>query len=410
MRNLKYILSTLQGINRNLVIVLVLTFAFTACVQEEPYSPYESNAAVRYTIVAYQSTTLSGATNGDPALSWQLKVTEGNEFCSVETPIGRVGKPFSLKFANNDSGEKRTAEVEITFSDGFSKTFTIRQLAKTAHPAYDRAWGEQPDFKDDGSTTVYKSYYTNTVTGEKIRNYSICYDTEKLVSHWVAYPVHSCYLGNSGRTDRWSFDDYYYTPSGSGYKAEYIPTEPVIPQSQQWVMTSTYGGGYARGHILPSASRLSNYNTNAQTFYSTNIMPQAYDFNGGAWLQIENKVRDWKCNDTLFVVTGTLFEGTNGTLTKNDRTVTIPSHCYKVLLRTKSGRSGKNIMDITSADELQCIGFLYKNSNSETRSPRNAAVSVSEIENRTGFVFFRNLDPSIALEVKSQKNLSDWGL
>ena len=242
-----------------------------------------------------------------------------------------------------------------------------------------------------------------------MRNYSVCYDTEKLVSHWVAYSVHNCYLGSSGRTDRWSFDDYYYTQSGSGYTAKYIPTEPVIPQSQQWVMSSTYGGGYARGHILPSASRLNNYNTNAQTFYSTNIMPQEYDFNGGAWLQIENKVRDLRCPDTLYVVTGTLFERAMGTITKNGRTVTIPSHAYKLLLRTKSGRSGKHILEINSADELMCIGFIFSNDETGAKtSLSSAAVSVAEIERRSGFKFFRNLAPEIADEVKAQKNLKDW--
>ena len=38
-----------------------------------------------------------------------------------------------------------------------------------------------------------------------------------------------------------------------------------------------------------------------------------------------------------------------------------------------------------------------------------AVVSVAEIERRTGFKFFRNLDPKIADKVKQQKNLSAWG-
>ena len=34
--------------------------------------------------------------------------------------------------------------------------------------------------------------------------------------------------------------------------------------------------------------------------------------------------------------------------------------------------------------------------------------SVKEIEELTGFKFFRNLDPAVADAVKSQKNLADW--
>ena len=89
----------------------------------------------------------------------------------------------------------------------------------------------------------------------------------------------------------------------------------------------------------------------------------------------------------------------------------MPSHCYKLVLRTKSGNTRKHISDITSADELKCIGFLYENDNSEKNTtPAQAAVSVAEIERRSGFKFFRNLNPAIADEVKAQKNLKDWGL
>ena len=88
----------------------------------------------------------------------------------------------------------------------------------------------------------------------------------------------------------------------------------------------------------------------------------------------------------------------------------MPSHCFKILLRTKSGNTKKNISDIKSADELMCIGFLFENNENGTNSSlKNAAISVAEIERRSGFSFYRNLDPEIADEVKSQKNFSAWG-
>ena len=34
--------------------------------------------------------------------------------------------------------------------------------------------------------------------------------------------------------------------------------------------------------------------------------------------------------------------------------------------------------------------------------------TMKEIEELTGFKFFRNLDPAVADAVKSQKNLADW--
>lgn len=37
-----------------------------------------------------------------------------------------------------------------------------------------------------------------------------------------------------------------------------------------------------------------------------------------------------------------------------------------------------------------------------------AACTVKEIEEQTGFKFFQNLDPAVADAVKEQKKISDW--
>ncbi|MBQ5648149.1 MAG: DNA/RNA non-specific endonuclease [Alistipes sp.] len=114
------------------------------------------------------------------------------------------------------------------------------------------------------------------------------------------------------------------------------------------------------------------------------------------------------CADTLFVVVGTLFEN-NKTISKNGRTISVPSHCFKMLLRTKKGNTKKNISDVKSADELMCIGFIFENNaTGANTSLSNAATTVAEIERRSGFSFYRNLDPAIADKVKSQCNFSEW--
>lgn len=412
----------LKSINRNVTIVLVLIFAFAGCSEEElPWSPYPSKATIAYSTINFDQTSVSGTTVGDSRFSWSLAVEEGSAFCRAKATSGQVGTSFTLLFDRNDGAtSSRTAKATITFTNGYTRTFVIEQLGESSNGEFERAWGEQPDYKSNAAY-AYKTYFTTLRNGQRVRNYSICYDTEKLVSHWVAYPLHKIYTdrgtykaGNSnGRTDAWAFDDAVceYISSSPYYRVvEYDYTDPVIPQSQQWYATATYGGGYARGHMLPSASRYNTFNTNAQTFYSTNIMPQAYDFNGGSWSNLEIKVRSWACADTLYVVVGTLFEGTKK-LTKSGRTTLVPSHAFKLVLRTKSGTTGKRLQDITSASELKCIGFLYENSNSEEETtPAEAAISVADIERRSGFKFFRNLNPKVADEVKAQKSLSDWGI
>ena len=433
----KNILTLFKSINHSTIAMLVLAFSFTACVQPE-YDPLagllNSNATIESEIVSSNATTVSGTTFGNNSLLWVLQVLQGSDFCTIPTPTGSVGSAFSIRLNTNASGEERLAKVRITFTDGYTKEFSIRQLAETENMEYDHPWAEQPGYRE-GASLIHKTYYTTLSDNRRVRNFSICYDTDKMCSRWVAYPAHSIYTNGrnyevggttAGRTNAWAFDDavtqYKYSSNWSNayeivskYDASLdtydTHTNPIIPQSRQAniVGSNGFGSGWARGHMLPSADRYNTWNTNAQTCYATNIMVQQYDFNGDSWGNLENKVRTRICSDTLYVVVGTLFEN-NKTVNRYNRVVSVPSHCFKLLLRTKNGNTKKHIANIKSADELMCIGFIFENSaTGASTSLSSAAVSVAELERRSGFTFFRNLDPSIADEVKSQKDFSAWG-
>ena len=411
----------------------MLAFSFTACIESD-WSPYKSKAEIYSTLLTSQASTVSGSTVGDPSLLWVLQVLQGKDFCSATIASGSVGQNFMLKFTANNTDSERVAKVRITFTDGYAAEFTIRQLAATDNMEYDRPWAEQPEYKE-GVSLLHKTYYTTLSDNRRVRNFSICYDTDKICSRWVAYPAHSLYTSGrnyevggttAGRTNAWAFDDavsqYKYSSSWSNayeivstYVSEIDTydtyTNPIIPQSKQAniVGSNGFGYGYARGHMLPSADRYNTWNTNAQTCYATNIMVQDYDFNSASWGTLENKVRTKVCADTLYVVVGTLFENSTK-ISKNGRTISVPSHCFKLLLRTKNGNTKKHISEIKSADDLRCIGFLFENNATGANTDlKDAAVSVAEIERRSGFKFFRNLDPSIEEAVKSQNDFSAWG-
>lgn len=307
---------------------------------------------------------------------------------------------------------------------------------ETPTSKYNREWAEQPE-KKEHDHYLHKTYYATLMDGKRVRNFSVCYDTVKMCSRWVAYPGHSVYRkwgsyqvgenNNSGRTNAWAFDDAVtqYAPHTDYNQAYSIVSkydsktdaydtakEPVIPHRRQAdiCFTNGFGWGWARGHMLPSSQRYNTWENNAQTCYATNIMVQQYDFNSGSWADVEALERNKNCSDTLYVVVGTLFED-NKTISRFGRTIGVPTHCYKLLLRTKSGNTSKAIKDVTSADELICIGFLYKNSEaSKNTATTAAATSVAEIEKRSGFKFFQNLNPAIADKVKAQNKPSDWGL
>jgi endonuclease G len=137
------------------------------------------------------------------------------------------------------------------------------------------------------------------------------------------------------------------------------------------------------------------------------MTPQLDRLNQDMWAQLETKVRNNRCSDTLYVVTGAYFGSGAGTTTDGaDNTVPIPTHYYKVLLRTKSGNSKKAIKEC-SADELISIGFwVEQKSYGNIAPPASICTTVKEIEQKTGFTFF----PSVAASVKEQNNPTQWGI
>lgn len=311
---------------------------------------------------------------------------------------GTVGIPLIIYLSRNEGDEDRSATIVVGVSGQPVITLTLQQLAYSPTAFFDRRWGEQPAYRQN-DTYIYKTYYTTLTRGGHVRNYSICFDKAKRVSHWVAYPLTTNYVEPSvARTNRWAYD-----PNNQ---------QPVILQSEQSNVVRAFGPDAARGHQCPSADRYSNEATNAMTFYATNIMPQNHNFNEVIWAKLEKKIRDnmgFFRQDTIFVVTGTYF-GNDRPITEitdaSGNKVAYPSHCWKVLLRS----SGRRAVWESSADQLYGIGFWFANDALNTESLRSYSTSIADIEQKTGFTFFRNIPADAAAQVKAQHNPTDWSI
>lgn len=393
-----------------LVTMSAMLVLFAGCDDKNDGDHRESLAQLAAETVNSYTTTNKITTQGPSGLTFVAEIISqsGNEeWCSFDlnaqlsATSGNVGDPIYLYLRKNTSEEDRSAGIAVTFSNGYNASMTLTQLALSSEPSkpdYDRAWAEQPLYRADDNY-IYKTYYTTLATGKYVRNYSICYDTEKMVSHWVAYPLHVSYTSpNVGRTDEWAYD-----PNKQ---------PPVIPYNDQQYIVESYGTGYARGHQIPSADRYSTIATNEMTFYATNMMPQNGTFNGGIWGNLEGKIRSNMLRmkkDTLYVVTGTFFGNDRTTTDRKGNRIGLPSNCWKVLLRTRSGNTGKPIEEC-SADELMGIGFWFSNSTSNPSSLSDCALSIAEVESRTGFTFFRNLPADAVVAVKENYEIGDWGM
>lgn len=405
----------IKQIGMLLVTMSAMLVLFAGCGDKDDGGEKESLATLVAETVSSSTTTNKISTQGPSGITFEATiVSQGGdaEWCSfdlnkqVSSAGGNVGDPAYLYLDKNNSDDDRTARIDVTYTNGYSTSLTLTQRA-AGFIDYDRSWGEQPEYRSDDAY-IYKTYYATFVSnqffpGGKLRNYSVCYDVDRHISHWVAYPI---------------FKKVYETPVLSrGNDFNYDPNDqlPVIPtRDQQYIGTGGNGRGYGawgydRGHMLPQASRYNNYEPNRMTYYGTNMMPQNSTLNQNIWASLEGKVRGWgglQTYDTLYVVTGAAFKSTK-TIDNANGPIAVPSHCWKVLLRQR-GNQNRQISQF-KADELKAIGFVFTNDDAGAATSIESAVrSVKEIEELTGFKFFRNLDPAVADAVKSQKNLADW--
>ena len=180
------------------LIALTTISTFWACSDEDPWSPYQSKASLSHNSKGWDETSITLKTSGDIRFNWEAVIVEGYEWASFSSSLeqmaikGKIGNTATIYFDINDTTVSRSATVYIKFSDGYETTLSFTQLGKSENTSYDRAWGEQPA-QATGANLVHKTYYTTLSNGKFVRNYSVCYDTDKLVSRWVAYPLHSVY-------------------------------------------------------------------------------------------------------------------------------------------------------------------------------------------------------------------------
>lgn len=151
--------------------------------------------------------------------------------------------------------------------------------------------------------------------------------------------------------------------------------------------------GYDRGHLAPAADMAWSAQAMSDCFYLSNMSPQVNAFNGGIWAKLEKWVRGVAIREQkVFVVTGPLFETNVVHKTIGPSRVVVPEYFYKV------------IYDETPPEKM--IGFIVPNA--PNKNIYKFAVSVDEVERRTGLDFFPNLPKPEQARLESQCKVNDW--
>ena len=153
------------------------------------------------------------------------------------------------------------------------------------------------------------------------------------------------------------------------------------------------GSGFDRGHLVPAGDLKWNGTAMRQSFMLTNVAPMHKALNEGGWAKLEEKVREWTARDSaLLVFTGPVVSDGDTTLASGR--VKVPSAYYKVIMAP-------------CVRPIRVIAFIYPNGHSGGRL-QQYAVSVDEVERRTGLDFFPTLPPEEQQRLEPPVNLGAW--
>jgi endonuclease G len=191
--------------------------------------------------------------------------------------------------------------------------------------------------------------------------FRICYDSSVKAPVWAEYELRPEHLSAAAAPRRPSFRR---DPSAA------VPTA---------TNADFRNSGYSRGHLVPAADFGWSVDAHQATYFLTNVIAQHQSVNAGRWRMLESAVRRIAAAaDSVLVFSGPLFES-EPTQFLAPGGVAVPSHTYKVLLAVHSGRR-------------TMFAAIIPNGKNPPQPLNSFAVTVDEVEHRTGFDFFAFLD------------------
>jgi endonuclease G len=153
--------------------------------------------------------------------------------------------------------------------------------------------------------------------------------------------------------------------------------------------------GFDRGHMAPAGDMKWHPQAMHESFYLTNICPQAPDLNRGAWNKLEQKCRDRAVADSsLIIICGPIFEKGQPSARIGATGVAVPQSFFKVILAP-------------FVEHPWSIGFVMNNAY-VTGGMQKTAVTVDQVEALTGYDFFSALPDSLEDEIESQCNFNSF--
>lgn len=165
----------------------------------------------------------------------------------------------------------------------------------------------------------------------------------------------------------------------------------VVGSAEQWDYSYS---GYDRGHMAPAGDMKWSKKAMDESFFMTNMCPQAKTLNTGAWKRLEEKCRQWaEIDSAIIIVCGPILTDPIEEFIGDSR-VAVPQRFFKVILSP-------------FVDQPRGIGFIMNNGKVQG-GLQASAVSIDEVERITGLDFFSSLPDEIENDVESQCRFHYW--
>lgn len=272
---------------------------------------------------------------------------------------GRIipeGLDFEMDFFNKD---KAGSPAQDTPNETPTPAFDDRGFDLYFTKAFDFMW---PAYAVD-QQVIERPYYT------------LRYDADRKQALWVAYSVNSDSLQLPLTKHRFNLKKDPRVKTGATAPSDFRNADlKALPLA-------------SADHFAYSEFALGQLN------YTSLFSPVSSNFEKGAWSALNDQIKRWASqNGQVYVVRGPIFD------TKAKRTdkarVAIPNAIYTIVL------------DI-QRPEIKAIGFVLPNG--ENNLPlSNYAISIDEIERRTGLDFFPTISDELENHLEKYLDTTGW--
>ncbi len=201
-----------------------------------------------------------------------------------------------------------------------------------------------------------------------------------------------------------SFNPWLHIPNWVAWELTRNEASGTEPRAEKFACDKSVAGcptpkdylrsGYDRGHMAPAADMKWDTEAMEQSFFMTNICPQAKSLNTGTWKRLEEKCRTWaEIDSAIVIVCGPVV---NDKINKyiGDTRVAVPQRFFKVIASPYS-------------NPPRGIGFIMPNDKVKG-GMQACAVTIDSIETVTGHDFFSALPDEIESKIESQCKFHYW--